>query len=199
MDSSKGVALKRSFGIPPLRNSIITGKTKREILIGINDRARSEIRAKELSCKRLREQQLFDELRNKVFFQAKESNESVKTRHFATVEVLVPNRAPPNIYARYKRKREGRISIIERGREEAKVERGDGSKAILEQSMRPSPFLLSLLHFPSSFPQRVIKAIKSIKICRDEPRGCNSRERKSCGKAREIIEIFQVFGRDKAR
>lgn len=48
MDSSKDVALKRSFGIPPLRNSIITGKTKREILIGINDRARSEIRAKEL-------------------------------------------------------------------------------------------------------------------------------------------------------
>lgn len=81
--------------------------------------------------------------------------------------MLVPNRAPPNIYARYKRKREGRISIIERGREEAKVERGDGSKAILQESMRPSPFLLSLLHFPSSFPQRVIKVIKSIKICRE--------------------------------
>lgn len=116
----------------------------------------------------MREQQLFNELRNKVFSKRKNrTNESVKTRYFATVEVLVPNRAPPNIYARYKRKREGRISIIERGREEAKVERGDGSKAILQESMRPSPFLLSLLHFPSSFPQRVTKVIKSIKICRE--------------------------------
>lgn len=65
-------------------------------------------------------------------------------------------------------KRRGGYPLSNEGeKKREKVERGDGSKAILQESMRPSPFLLSLLHFSSSFPQRVTKVIKSIKICRE--------------------------------